>query len=144
MAEFTDSIEIAASPETVFTYLTTNEGMTAWMGQFADLDPTEGGRFAMDIAGHPVRGKFLAVEPPHRVVVSWGFPGSDELPAGASTVEFRLTAVPTGTRVDLRHSDLPETAVAGHADGWANFLPRLTLAASGRDPGHDTWTPLPD
>lgn len=143
MAEFTDSIEIAASPETVFTYLTTNEGMTAWMGQYADLDPTEGGRFSVDIAGHPVRGKFLAVEPPHRVVVSWGFPGSDELPAGASTVEFRLTAVPAGTRVDLRHGDLPETAVAGHADGWANFLPRLTLAASGRDPGPDTWTPLP-
>ena len=62
MAEFRDFIEIAASPETVFEYLTTNEGMTAWMGQYADLDPTPGGRFAVDIAGHPVRGEFLQVE----------------------------------------------------------------------------------
>lgn len=96
MAEFRDSITIAASPETVFGYLTTNEGMTAWMGQYADLDPTPGGRFAVDIAGYPVRGEYLRVEPPRRVVVSWGFVGSDDLPAGASTVEFRLTRVRGG------------------------------------------------
>ena len=87
MAEFRDFIEIEAPPQVVFEYLTTNEGMTAWMGQYADLDPTPGGRFAVDIAGYPVRGEYLAVEPFRRVVVSWGFAGSDELPAGASRVE---------------------------------------------------------
>ena len=51
MAEFRDSIEIEAPPQAVFEYLTTNEGMTAWMGQYADLDPVPGGRFAVDIAG---------------------------------------------------------------------------------------------
>ena len=49
MAEFRDSIEIEASPQVVFEYLTTSEGMTAWMGQYADLDPTPGG---------PVRGRY--------------------------------------------------------------------------------------
>ncbi|MFT3888372.1 MAG: SRPBCC domain-containing protein [Arachnia sp.] len=142
MAEFRDSIEIAAAPETVFAYLTTNAGMTAWMGQHADLDPTPGGQFAVDIAGYPVRGRFLHVEPPNRVVVSWGFPGSDDLPAGASTVEFRLTAVPGGTRVDLCHSDLPDTEVRGHTDGWTHFLPRLAAAGTGADPGPDHWRPL--
>ncbi|MFT4230626.1 MAG: SRPBCC domain-containing protein [Microbacterium sp.] len=141
MAEFRDSIDIAASPETVFGYLTTNEGMTAWMGRHADLDPTPGGRFAVDIAGYPVRGTFLAVERPSRVVVSWGFAGSDELPAGASTVEFRLTPIAGGTRVDLHHCDLPETRVPGHALGWANFLPRLGIAGAGGDPGPDRWRP---
>lgn len=144
MAEFRDSIEIAAPPQTVFEYLTTNEGMMAWMGQYAKLDPTPGGQFAIDIAGYPVRGEYLVVEPPRRVVFSWGFPGSDELPAGASKVEFVLTAIPTGTRVDLRHFDLPETEIRGHADGWANFLPRLRLAGTGRDPGPDHWQPLTD
>ncbi len=38
MAEFTDSIDIAAPPEAVFAYLTTNEGMTAWMGDSARSD----------------------------------------------------------------------------------------------------------
>ena len=144
MAEFRDHIEIQAPPEAVYPHLVTEDGLTAWMGHRADLDPTPGGRFAVDIAGHPVRGEFLHLEPPHRVVVSWGFAGSEDLPAGASTVEFRLTATEGGTRVDLCHSDLPETEMRGHADGWANFLPRLAIVGAGGDPGPDPWQPLAD
>ena len=106
--------------------------------------PHAGGRFAVDIAGYPVRGEYLVVEPPRRVVVSWGFPGSQDLPAGASTVEFVLTAVAAGTRVDLHHVDLPQTEVRGHAHGWAHFLPRLGLAGAGKDAGADHWQPLTD
>lgn len=142
MAEFQDSIEIEAPPQAVFEYLTTNEGMTAWMGQYADLDPTPGGRFAVDIAGYPVRGEYLVVEPFQRVVVSWGFAGSDELPAGTSRVEFLLTPITGGTRVDLRHLDLPESEVRGHAHGWAHFMPRLKVAGAGGDAGPDNWQPL--
>ena len=80
MAEFQDSIEIEAHPQAVFEYLTTNEGMTAWMGQYADLDPTPGGQFAVDIAGYPVRGEYLVVEPFQRVVVSWGSPAVTNYP----------------------------------------------------------------
>ncbi|WP_270409085.1 SRPBCC family protein [Brachybacterium paraconglomeratum] len=144
MAEFRDHIEIAAPPEAVYEHLVTEDGLTAWMGHRAELDPTPGGRFAVDIAGHPVRGEFLHLEPPHRVVVSWGFAGSEDLPAGASRVEFRLAATASGTRVDLCHSDLPDPEVRGHADGWANFLPRLAIAGAGGDPGPDQWHPLPD
>lgn len=144
MAEFRDSIDIEASPETVFEYLTTSAGMTAWMGQYAELDPTPGGRFAVDIAGHPVRGEYLRVEYPRRVVFSWGLAGSEALPAGASTVEFTLTPIDGGTRVDLTHSDLPETEVRGHAHGWAHFLPRLAIAGIHGDAGPDDWRPLDD
>lgn len=144
MAEFRDRVDIAAPPETVFAYLTTDAGLTAWMGQHAALDPSPGGRFAVDIAGHPVRGEFVVVDPPHRVVVTWGFVGSDTLPAGSSTVEFRLTRTAEGTRLDLCHADLPDTEVRGHADGWGNFLPRLAVAGTGRDAGIDAWHPLPD
>lgn len=74
--------------------------------------------------------------------MSWGFAGSDDLPAGSSTVEFQLTQTIDGTRVDLRHFDLPEAAVRGHAHGWANFLPRLAIAGAGGDAGPDDWQPL--
>ena len=86
MAEYATSIEIDASPETVFEYLTTEAGLTAWMGQHAELDPRPGGDFAVDIAGHAVRGQYLHVEHPTRVVVSWGFADSPDLPAGTSRV----------------------------------------------------------
>jgi uncharacterized protein YndB with AHSA1/START domain len=142
VAEYATSIEIDASPDTVFDYLTTEAGMTAWMGQHAQLDPHPGGGFAVDIAGYAIRGEYLHVERPTRVVVSWGVAGSADLPAGASTVEFRLTAIERGTRVDLIHSGLPETELEGHADGWAHFLPRLRVAAPGGDAGPDDWRPV--
>lgn len=142
MAEYAASIEIDAPPATVFDYLITEEGMTAWMGQHAELDPHPGGGFAVDIAGHAIRGQYLHVESPTRVVVSWGITGSADLPAGASTVEFRLTAIERGTRVDLLHTDLPETALAGHTDGWKHFLPRLSIAARGQGAGQDLWQPI--
>ena len=142
MAEYQTSIEIAAPPETVFDYLTTEAGMTAWMGQHAELEPHPTGLFAVDIAGFPIRGRYLRVERPTRVVVSWGVTGSEDMPAGASTVEFRLTATLSGTRVDLVHAGLPETGLAGHADGWEHFLPRLAVAAAGGDAGPDLWRPI--
>lgn len=142
MAEFRDSIEIAAPPEKVFEYLTIESAITTWLGQRADLDPKPGGRFAVDIAGYAVRGEYLHLEHPNRVVVSWGFAGSDDLPPGASTVEFRLTATLVGTRVDLVHTDLPDAEVRGHVHGWRNFLPRLAIAGAGGDAGPDDWRPL--
>jgi uncharacterized protein YndB with AHSA1/START domain len=144
MAEYTTSVEIDAPPDTVFDFLVTAEGLTSWMGRHAELDPRAGGGFAVDIAGYPIRGSYLAVDRPRRVVVSWGMAGSDELPPGASTVEFSLTPTDRGTRVDLTHSGLPEPEWEGHADGWTHFLPRLRLVACGSDPGPDTWVPIDD
>jgi uncharacterized protein YndB with AHSA1/START domain len=139
--EYATSIEIEAPPATVFDYLVTNDGMTAWMGQHADLDASVGGRFEVDIQGFPVRGKFLEIDPPHRVVVSWGFAGSDDLPPGRSRVAFTLTAISTGTRVDLVHSDLPDPSVPGHTLGWSHFLERLARSATGENLGPDEWMP---
>ncbi len=144
MAEYSTSIDIDAPPAVVFDYLTTAAGMTAWMGQWAELDPRPGGAFAVNIAGHSIRGQYLHVEHPTRVVVSWGVAGSDDVPAGSTTVEFRLTPVGDGTRVDLTHAGLPEPAVAGHEDGWKHFLPRLRVAARGEDAGPDDWRPMND
>ncbi|MBI5162122.1 MAG: SRPBCC domain-containing protein [Micrococcales bacterium] len=141
MAEHRTSIDIEAAPERVFDFLVTDTGITAWMGQWASLDPVPGGRFAVDIAGYPARGTFLEIDRPRRVTISWGFAGSASLPPGASTVSFELTPIVVGTRVDVIHRDLPD--VAGHATGWTHFLPRLARAAAGERLPRDTWTPRP-
>lgn len=142
MPDFETSIDTEAEPSFVFDFLITNDGMTAWMGEWADLDPRVGGRFAVDVAGSAVRGEFLELDPPHRVVVSWGMAGSDDLPPGLSTVAFTLTPIATGTRVDLVHSGLPERAQAGHARGWAHYLERLQLSGEGAHLGPDGWNPM--
>ncbi|MGD9695941.1 MAG: SRPBCC domain-containing protein [Thermoleophilia bacterium] len=144
MAEYATSIEIDAPPDEVFDHLVTDAGMTAWMGRSAALDARVGGGFAVDIAGHAIRGRYLEVERPRRVVVSWGVAGSPDLPPGASTVTFTLTPTAGGTRVDLTHSGLPETRLEGHADGWTHFMERLRVAASGGDADEDDWVPITD
>lgn len=144
MSEFRTEIEIAATPDIVFDYLVTEQGMLQWMGQHATLEPEPGGTFAVDIAGHPIRGRYLEVDPPHRVVVSWGLAGSAEFPPGASRVSFTLTPTRDGTHVELVHDGLPDERMPGHADGWGHFLARLASAARGILPHRDEWVPLPD
>jgi uncharacterized protein YndB with AHSA1/START domain len=143
MAEHRTEIDIDAPPDRVFEFLTTDAGMTSWMGQWASLDPVVGGRFAVDIAGYPVRGVFLEMDPPRRVTVSWGFAGNESLPAGASTVSFELVPTDAGTHLEVVHTDLPESDVAGHQAGWSHFLPRLVRAATGGHMPPDTWQPTP-
>jgi len=141
VAEFTTSIDIAAPREVVFAHLVSPERITRWLGRPTDVDPVSGGSFAVDINGTLVRGEYLVVDPPHRVVVSWGMVGLDELPPGASRVEFTLTPAGGGTRLDLVHTGLPDSRLRGHSSGWANYLGRLEVAAVGGDPGPDTWVP---
>ncbi|MDN5768945.1 MAG: SRPBCC domain-containing protein [Humibacillus sp.] len=142
MSEHSSSIEIEAAPHVVFDYLITPQGMIAWMGQHAVLEPRPGGVFEVDIAGSPIRGQYLEVTPPHRVVVSWGVAGSADLPPGASTVAFTLSPTARGTLVEVVHSGLPDPQLAGHVDGWAHFLARLVVTAQGGDAGDDDWMPL--
>jgi uncharacterized protein YndB with AHSA1/START domain len=141
MADFSTSIDIAAPPEVVFAYLVDAERLVRWMGERAELDPRPGGGFAVDINGVPVRGAYLEVDPPHRVVITWGMAGSGELPPGASRVELTLTATGEGTALHLRHSGLPDPRARTHAAGWANYLGRLRVAAAGGAPGVDAWRP---
>jgi len=133
------SIHIAAPPERVFNHFVEPEAIVSWMGQYALLEPTPGGRFELDINGVPVRGAYLELEPPTRLVLSWGHAGSERLPPGSSTVEIRFTPEAGGTRLEVVHRDLPEPEAAQHSLGWDHFLARLAVRASGGDPGRDPW-----
>ena len=128
------SIRIDAAPERVWEFFTRPEAMIRWMGEYAVLAPRPGGEFTVNIKGAPVRGRYLVLDPPHRLVVSWGYAGSEELPPGASTVEICLVRDGTGTRVHLEHRDLPATEEPGYAKGWAHYLARLAAASLG-EPG---------
>jgi uncharacterized protein YndB with AHSA1/START domain len=133
------SVHIAAPPERVFDYFIRPEAIVRWMGDYARLDPRPNGEFTLDINGVPVRGRYLEVEPPSRIVISWGHAGSDALPPGASTVEVTLTPEQDGTTVRIVHSGLPEAEARQHAIGWEHFLERLVTAGAGGNPGPDPW-----
>ena len=136
---FETTVDLNAPVREVFRHLTYPAAMIRWMGQHATLEPVPGGAFEVDINGVPVRGRYLEIDAPRRVVVSWGVAGSTGLPPGATRVEFTLTPTEAGTRLRLVHRNLPPDQAAMHGTGWRHFLDRLGQAATGEDPGPDPW-----
>jgi uncharacterized protein YndB with AHSA1/START domain len=134
---------VEAEPDDVFDCLVVPEMMVRWMGDRALLHAVEGGRFEVDINGVLIRGEFLEVKRPQRLVVSWGQLGNANLPPGASRVTFELVAEQGGTLLTLTHDGLPEPEAKKHAVGWPHFLGRLVVLAGGGDPGRDPFAGSP-
>ena len=141
--DYRTEIRIEAAPAEVFPYLTEADLMIRWMGDWADLDPVAGGRFVVDINGVPIRGRYVAVEPPRRVVFSWGAAGNEDIPPESTTVEITLRPDGDATLLQLVHRQLPPEQLAQHGIGWGHFLDRLTIAALGGDAGPDPWATEP-
>lgn len=134
-AEIRDDVIIAtehikAPPGVVFPYFTDPTLIAGWLCEGAELDPRPGGALFLDMGQVAVRGSYVTVDPPHRVVFSWGVPGDDDLPAGASTVEVVLTADGEDTVVVLTHRGLPPGQREPHRAGWAERLGRLPAVAA--------------
>jgi uncharacterized protein YndB with AHSA1/START domain len=139
----TTSVRVDAPPAVVFEYFVDAEKMLRWQGQSAEIDPVPGGRFSVDINGVPVRGQFVEVTKPERIVVSWGHAGSDVFPPGSSVVEITFTPDGQATLLEVVHREIPEQQAPQHAIGWRHFLDRLAIAASGGEPGLDPWAENP-
>jgi uncharacterized protein YndB with AHSA1/START domain len=122
------SVRIAATPEVVFPYFTDPQLMVTWIGERVDLDPRPGGTFALDFGGVAARGSYVAVEPPHRVVFTWGIPEDATMPPGSSTVEVVLVADGADTIVNLTHRGVPADREPSHREGWEECMTELAAA----------------
>ncbi|HET7092122.1 MAG TPA: SRPBCC family protein, partial [Thermomicrobiales bacterium] len=118
-------VRIAAPPDVVFPYFTDPRLIVSWIGERAELDAHPGGVFAVDFGDVAARGTYLAVEPPHRVVFTWGIPGDATLPPGASTVEVVFVDDGGDTIVTLTHRDVPAEREPSHREGWERCLAAL-------------------
>ena len=126
-----DSIHIAAEPDLVFDYFTNAEALARWIGDRAVVDPRPGGQFTVFFEDRRVEGRYLELDRPRRLVISWGRGGSSRFPPGSSVLEVTLTARDGGTLVAITHTGLPDDERPRHALGWQHYLPRLSAAAAG-------------
>ena len=133
--------QIAAPPAAVFAFLTDPEKILNWMGTEATTEAHPGGPYLVKGVGNRARaacGAFREVVPVHRLAYSFGWEGDEQVPPGSSLVEIDLIDRDGGTLLRMTHSGLPNAAqCAGHDRGWAHYLGRLAIAATGRDPGID-------
>jgi uncharacterized protein YndB with AHSA1/START domain len=139
MAELVREILIDATPDTIWPFLTEPGKHTDWEGTVAEIDPRPGGIYRVLVGGeHPSAGEYVEVVPKERVVFTFGWDVPDHpIPAGSTQVEISLHPEGTKTRVRLVHSGLPADAVDDHTNGWDHYLGRLSIAATGGDPGPD-------
>jgi uncharacterized protein YndB with AHSA1/START domain len=141
--------QIAAPPATVFAFLTDPDKILSWMGAEATAEPHAGGLYLVKGVGgahaRVARGAFREVVPVHRLAYSFGWDGDEEVPPGSSLVEIDLVEQDGGTLLRMTHSGLPnQRQCAGHDWGWAHYLGRLAIAATGRNPGVDHGPPRRD
>jgi len=133
---------IEARPETIFSFFVDPARWLRWQGVEATIEPVPGGGFRMNVLGDGfASGRFVEVDPPRRIVFSWGWelPGNP-VPPGSSTVEVDLEPDGDATIVRLTHRGLPLPAARDqHREGWGHYLERLATVATGGDPGPDPW-----
>jgi uncharacterized protein YndB with AHSA1/START domain len=133
---FVGSIHVEAPCEVVFEYFTRADALAEWMGDRAIVDPRPGGLFIVFFEERAVEGRYVEVEPPRRLVVTWGRSGSPTFPPHESTLEVTLTPERGGTRVDIVHTGLPPSERERHALGWRYYLERLAAVGAGRPVDH--------
>ena len=127
------TVEIAASPERVFRALTSAEIVDWWVrpGVFDtrlwEGDVRVGGRWSASglSRGEPytVKGEYLEVDPPRKLVHTWRLAGIEEPP---TTVTFILEQVEGGTRLTLQHTGFssPDRCTS-NCVGWETSLGQL-------------------
>lgn len=123
---------VRARPEVVFPYLTESALLAAWLCDTALAEGRPGGALRLDMGEVQVLGSYLVVDPPRRVVFTWGVPEWADLPPGSSTVEVTLTPDgPNGenTLIVLTHRGLPAARRDGHRTGWDERLAGLLEVA---------------
>ena len=77
------SVHIAAQPETVFPYFTDPGRYVQWMGAGAALEPVPGGCYRILMRdGVEAAGEFVEIDPPHRLVFTWGWTHDPAVPPG--------------------------------------------------------------
>ena len=143
MAELVREIVIDATPETIWPFLTDPAKSVEWLGTAPRSTRGPAASTGCSLGGgeHQSAGEFVEVVPNQKVVFTFGWEEKDHpIPPGSTTIEITLHPEGDKTLVRLAHRGLPADAVDDHGSGWAHYLERLALAATGGDPGPDVMS----
>lgn len=145
---------IQARPETVFRFFQDNERWARWWGAGSTIDSRAGGDvLVVHPDGTRVAGTVLVIEPPERLVFTYGYENGKPIGPGASRVTIRLAPEDGGTRLHLTH-EFSDAAVRDiHIQGWrfqlsvfANVVANEVFAGAESivDAWYHAWTLAPD
>ncbi|MDH5580001.1 MAG: SRPBCC domain-containing protein [Betaproteobacteria bacterium] len=133
------SMRIRARRERIFRFFTDSERWSSWLGVGSTIEPRPGGRVSIRYPnGVEAGGEVLEIEPPARLVFSFGFASGKPMPLGASRISLTLADEPGGTLLTLRHELADEAARDHHVQGWRYQLAVLANAVADAQHGAAT------
>jgi uncharacterized protein YndB with AHSA1/START domain len=122
-------LTIRARRETVFRYFTDSERFAKWWGEGSRIDPRPGGAVVIrNPNGVVASGDILEIDPPRRIVFSYGYAGM--VPADFSRVTITLEETPEGTRLHLHHAFSSAKIRDQHVQGWRYQLALFSKAVT--------------
>ena len=127
-----------ASPEQLFDAWTDPALAGRWLfttprseAHRTTIDVRVGGRWEIidrrDGVDYRAIGEYLEVEPPHRLVFSFGMP---QFSPGFSRVIVEIAAAGAGAIMTFTQEDLPAEAIAALEDGWRQMFDQLAAVAA--------------
>jgi uncharacterized protein YndB with AHSA1/START domain len=136
--------DIQAPPETVFTSITTADGLSSWWTTKVQADNAAlGSLFRFTFRG-PFNPQLRITEIYPPSLVAWeGVSGHDAW--GTTTIRFQLDSVDDGTKVRFWHQmgpDVSEDAFASANFNWGYYLDSLRLVCeTGRGKPYQSGSP---
>ena len=94
-----------------------------------------GDAFHLDLDGTVIAGRYIEVDPPHRLVMEWDHQGTDNSTPTPALIEITLTPVGDSTAVKVQFSGLSTEDAAIYHQLWARHLDRIATAFAGAEPG---------
>jgi activator of HSP90 ATPase len=110
------SITFKVSPHDVYEALMDSKKHAAFTGGKASISREVGGKYSA--YDNYISGKNLELVPDEKIVQSWH--AVDWAEGVFSTITFKQTPIPGGTRLDFTHADLPEGTEEEFTQGWTD------------------------
>ncbi|NOY97059.1 MAG: ATPase [Chlorobi bacterium] len=112
MQEYKEYFILPAGQEEIYNALTNKVMIEIWTGESAEMSEEPGSDFSLWDGS--ITGKNLEFEKDRKIVQQWYFEGQEK----PSVVTIKLHPHKKGTSVELKHTNIPDSAYENITEGW--------------------------